>query len=317
MAADFLCQGLKLRGKDGVAVLCHKGVQVFAFIDFFKLKVFVVNVSGVLRPKANLAHGVFGGIAVCAHKLVHAVIRAGSHDVVLNEDALALCGADHGHGFVAVLEIRAGLAGELLYVLRAVEGIRVHGHKRGEAVSAVDVEGLCNGAESVGGIEVSPVLLVELQTPVAPVLAPVGVKVVVVGAFNVDDVPENALLRHCKGGEFKEVVAAVLKDHAVLAGALGGVHKVPAGLKGFGRRNLQGNVLAMLHGVKGHGNVVDPVRADIHKVYVWVFAELLVHFLVAGIYLCAHAAALKDLEVLFGAVRLYVADGGNVAAGNI
>ena len=76
-------------------------------------------------------------------------------------------------------------------------------------------------------------------------------------------------------------------------------------------------MLAMLHGVKGHGNVVDPVRADIHKVYVGVFAELLVHFLVAGIYLCAHAAALKDLEVLFGAVRFYVADGGNVAAGNI
>ena len=102
----------------------------------------------------------------------------------------------------------------------------------------------------------------------------------------------------------------------MLAGALRCVHKVPAGLKGFCGRDFKGNVLSVLHCIEGHGNVVYPVCADVHKVHVRVFTELLVNLFIAGIYLGGHSAAFKDLEVLFCPVRLYVADGCHVASGN-
>ena len=317
MAANFLCQSLKLRGKDGVAVLGHKSVKFLTFIHFLKFKVFVVHLTFHCCAQANLANGILGGKAVCSHKLVHAVIGAWCHYVMFNEDALALCGADHGQGFITVLEVRAGLTGALLNQLGAVERIRIHCHKGGEAVSAVDIEGLGDGAESVGGIEVSPVLLVELQAPVVPIFVPVGIQVVVIGAFHVDNVSKHALLGHGEGRELKEVIAAVFKDHAVLAGTLRGVYKVPACLEGFCRRNFQGNMLAVLHGIECHGNVVDPVCADVHKVHVRVLAELLVGFLISCINLGGHAAAFQYLEVFLCPVRFYVTDSCNVAAGHV
>ena len=139
---------------------------------------------------------------------------------MLNEDGLTLLGAQHGHGDVTVLEVRAGLTGAGCNMLGTVERICVHGHKCGEAVSAVDIENLAYGAESVGRIKVSPMLLVELKAPVVPVTAPIGIKVVVIGTFCMDDVSENTLLCHGKGCELKEVIAAVFQNHAMLAGAL-------------------------------------------------------------------------------------------------
>ena len=92
----------------------------------------------------------------------------------------------------------------------------------------MDVESLADRAETVGRIDIALVLAVEFKTPVSPVAVPVVSKVVAVSTFSMDDVSEYALTRHLECRKLKEVVAAVLKHHAMTPVLLGSVHECPA-----------------------------------------------------------------------------------------
>ena len=139
----------------------------------------------------------------------------------------------------------------------------------------------------------------------------------IVGTLGVDNLAEHTGLRHCKGGKFEEVVAAVLQNYAVLASALGSVDQVPAGLKGFGGRNLDSYVFAVLHSVQGDGHVMEPVGADIDQINGRVLAKLLISLVRAGIRSCNLASGSKKVNILLYPVRLYIAHGGDMAARNI
>ena len=51
---------------------------------------------------------------------------------------------------------------------------------------------------------------------------------------------KRTLLRKLQGHHLEEIIAAVLQNHAVPAGTLGGIDKVPAFLEGIGGRHLDG-----------------------------------------------------------------------------
>ena len=247
-------------------MLGHEFFELFAFDHEFASEVVIADAAGAFRAQADLLGGVFAGIAVGADELIHAVVGARGHHVVLNEDGLTLGGAKHGHGDIASLEVRAVLAGNGLVVLRAVEGIGVHGYERSETVAAVDIEGLADRAEAVGRIEVAAVLAVEFKPPVVPVAGPVVIEIVVVCALGMDNFAEHALAGHLESGELEEIVAAVLENDAVFAGALRGIDEIPAGLESLCRRDFERYVLAMLHGIEGNRHVVNPVCADVDKI---------------------------------------------------
>ena len=234
---------------------------------------------------------------------------------MLQQDGLSFLGPEHGHGDVAIGE-RLVLHAGRLGVFGTVERIGVHGHQGGEAVSAMDVKSLADRTESMCGIEVAAIFLIELQPPVFPVSLPERIQIVVVGAFGMDDFTENTLLSHGESRELEEIVAAVLKNHAVPAGTLGSVHQIPASLQGFGRRNLDGYMLAVLHGIQGHGNVVYPVGADVNEIHVGVFAERLIRGFLSAVHIGGKALSLKILQALLGTVGFYVTDGGHMAAGH-
>lgn len=139
---------------------------------------------------------------------------------------LAVGSAHEGDGVVAVgAFVEAHL---LLYEFEAVDRLGVEGHEGLESVAAVDVHGLAYGTEAVGGIDVTAVVLVEVEAPVALVLVPVRLEVVDVAAGSVKHLAEETLLGHVEGGHLEEVVDAVLEHHAVPLGTLGRVDQLPA-----------------------------------------------------------------------------------------
>ena len=117
----------------------------------------------------------------------------------------------------------------------------------------------------MGSIHVTTVLLVVKKTPaellgvlllVHPVLTPERVEVVNVSALSVEHLTQQALLSHVEGVELEPVVAAVLQNHAVLAGLLGQVNELPALLQVHGAGHLDSGVLAILQSALSYGEVV-------------------------------------------------------------
>ena len=68
-------------------------------------------------------------------------------------------------GVVAITEVVALLAGHFLITFPTAEGVGIHGDECLDAVAAMDVQGLSDGAKSVCGIDVASILLIVFQTP--------------------------------------------------------------------------------------------------------------------------------------------------------
>ena len=101
------------------------------------------------------------------------------------------------------------------------------------------------------------------------------------------------------------------------AGLLRHVHKCPAVFQGIGRGDLDGRVLAMLHGIEGNRDVVYPVGADIDQVDVIPLAEFLESF--SGAAVSGDIAVLPVSEGLLGflhPVGFHVADCDDPGSGN-
>ena len=84
----------------------------------------------------------------------------------------------------------------------------------------MDIEDLTVRSETVSGINVSAMLLVEVKSPIVMIIIPERLKIVDVRALSMENLPEEALLCHIQAGEFKEVIHTVLKHHAMLPGTL-------------------------------------------------------------------------------------------------
>ena len=86
---------------------------------------------------------------------------------------------------------------------------------------------------------------------------------------------EESFLSHIKGGKFKEIIDTVLKLHAMFPCPLRCLHKTPYLIKSHSCRDLNGDVLSMLHGIDTHLGVILPVCNDIYKIYVITLTKLL------------------------------------------
>ena len=161
--------------------------------------------------KAYALRRIFVGEALGAGKLIHACVGSRIHYIVLYVYGLALFGAYHGHGVVAVGKILGGLAGLLLNPLRGAYSLGVHGYEYIHLVASMNVEQLAGGAHTVCGIYVAAVFAVVIHTPVLPIGVPEVSQIVYIAALYVHKLAEKALLSHVQGVHFKEVVHAVFR----------------------------------------------------------------------------------------------------------
>ena len=228
-----------------------------------------------IAPEGEARGGIFVGIALRPDNLIHPVVGAGGHDIVLYEDSLAVMGTDQGRSQVTVFIFHGTLTVAFVSLGLAGEGPGIHRHQFLHPVAPVDAEHLADGADAVGRIHVTVVIPVVGHTPVALIIVPPGVEVVVIGALYVDHVPEEPLLSHIKAGQFEKVVAAVLQHYAMLAGPLGSVHQGPALFDAGRSRHLNRNVLAVLHGIGGHSGVHLPGNGQINEIDIVKLAKLL------------------------------------------
>ena len=270
--------------------------------------------------------GIFGGITLRTGELEETVVGLGIHDVVLDFHDLTVRSAHEGGGVVTVAEVVAGFAGFLFDIFLSVNRLGVHGNEGGEAVTAVNVKALSDGTEAVSGIDVTTILLVVLHAPaeflgvvrgVLPVPIPEVVEVVDVGTFCTEDFTEDACLCHGEGVEFVVVVAAVLKNHAVLASLLREVDELPALVKVHGGGHFDGSVLAILEGALSHGEVVIPVGSDIDEVDVGALAEFHVTVL-AGVDVCGFQPGVAEhFLASFCTCGFIVAESHDFHTGNV
>ena len=106
------------------------------------------------------------------------------------EDRLAFFSADDGGRDISVGKVVGILTATCRHVPGTVEGLCIHRHQSLEPVAAVDVEHLAYRAEAVCRVRISPVFLVEGQSPAVPVFIPEGVEIVAVRSFGVDHLSE-------------------------------------------------------------------------------------------------------------------------------
>ena len=138
-----------------------------------------------------------------------------------------------------------------------------------------------------------------------------------VGTLGADYLAKDAVLRHVEGTEFKPVVAAVFKNHAVLLLLLGQVDECPALLKVHGRGHFDSRVLAVFEGALGYGEVVIPVGGYIYEVDVGTAAEFLIAFCTRVDVGRGKANLLEVALATFGAGCFVVAEGHDLHTGNV
>ena len=104
----------------------------------------------------------------------------------------------------------------------------------------------------------------------------------------------------------------------MLAGLLGHIHKSPDVLKRGCGRDLNGNILAVLHRIEGDRNVMLPVSTDVNKVDVVTVAKLFVGLCASGI-----SGGLRESSVfqcllsLFDTVGLHVTECSDLHARDV
>ena len=116
------------------------------------------------------------------------------------------------------------------------------------------------------------------------------------------------MLRHVERRQFEEIVNAVLEHHAVAPGLLGGVDQLPALVERHGCGNLDGHMLAVLHGVDGHRHMQLPRGADVHQVDVVALAELFPPLLAAVRSRCGEIVFRENLLRLLDPLGIEVAE---------
>ena len=174
--------------RDGVEVFLQDFVAHFGRNKCMWIKVltFGEETGGqlVLQQRETF-NRIFVGKTFRARELIQTVVRSVGVNIMLNEESLAFLGLDHRGGHVAVGEVidTHQFFGDFL----AIVGRRAHADEGLHAVAAMDVEGLAEGPEAVGGVDVAGMGLVEFKAPVFVVFAPIGLQVVDVGAFAVNE----------------------------------------------------------------------------------------------------------------------------------
>ena len=218
--------------RDGVEVFLHDFVAHLGGNKsmWVKMLTFGEETGGqlVLQQRETF-NRIFVGKAFGTRELIQTVVRSVSVNIMFDEESLAFLGLDHRGGHVTVGEVVHihHFLGDLL----AVIGRRAHRDQGLHAVATVNVEGLAERSEAVGGVDIARVVLVELEAPVFVILVPEWLEVVDVSALAVDEFAEHALLGHVESGQFEEVVTAVLEHHAVALGLFGNVDKLPTFFK--------------------------------------------------------------------------------------
>ena len=242
---------------EGMALLLDGGNVCLGVLGYDSLS--GIALDGLLSVEHDAATGVLLRKAASAADGLHAAIGAGSGDVVLQEYALATYGADECVVHTHVVGDVGGW-GERYEVVKTV--------------ATMYVQQLAHGAYAVCGVGVALMLPTEVGHP-ALLSTDVGAvaQVVDVGSLQVGEGAEEALLLHGEHGLVEGVVAAVLEHEAVAAGALGGVDELPALGYGGGGGHLNGYVLALLHGIAGHGGVGEPVGADVYQINVGALTQ--------------------------------------------
>lgn len=84
-------------------------------------------------------------------------------------------------------------------------------------------------------------------------------------AFYMQNFTKDPLLRHIQRSQFKEIVHAVFKLHAMFAGSFGRVDQVPDLLHRHGSRHFYCHMLAVLHRVYAHFRMVFPISRNVHQ----------------------------------------------------
>ena len=187
-------------------------------------------------------------------------------------DGLSLLCPDEGNGVVAVCIAVVSIP---FCEFCSVERIRIHGNKGIHLVASVDAKGPACRSHSVCRINVSAGLLVVYVAPVVLIMVPEWIQVMNIRSFCVNDLAKKSLLSHVEGGEFKEVIHAVLQHHAVSLSLLCCVYQLPTVLDSCCCRHLDCNMLSMFHGIYSHRNMCIPSCNDIYKVYIISVAKLL------------------------------------------
>ena len=138
-----------------------------------------------------------------------------------------------------------------------------------------------------------------------------------VGTLSTQHFAEDTVLSHIEGTQFEPVVAAVLKNHTMLAGLLGKVDELPALFEIHSRRNLDGCVLAILESTLGNREMVVPIGSNVNKVNVGTLAEFLITLL-AAVDECRGQTCLAQIFLAgFGTTSLIVAQSNNLSARNV
>jgi hypothetical protein len=131
-----------------------------------------------------------------------------------------------------------------------------------------------------------------------------------------DDLSEKTGLGEGEHLQFKEIIAAVFKNHAVLPCPFGCIDKVPAVFQSGGRRNFNGDMFPVFHSIKGDGNMMEPIGTDVHKVNIRILTESLVRLLLSAIRIGGKALAREILHAGIDPFLFDVTNGRDMTTGN-
>ena len=297
---------------DGVLVLLHQLISGCIADVVVALEVFVVRYSleVLLRGTESIAFvGVLVSEAVGTDDLIHTVVWAVRSYVVLEVDRLAKSCLDERLSHLTILDYGILYSEFLLHEAGDRGGRYVHRGEVLHAVATVDIEYPASWAKAVCRIDITAILLIEFQAPVAFVVLPEGLEVVDVGTLGAEDITEEALLSHVERGELEEVIDAVLEHHAVTLRALSRVDDVPSFLEGRHSWYFTSDVLALLHSIDHHRGVTCPVGSDVDQVNVGAVAELLPCVFATAVSSCfGEACLLEDGLALLDTVGMKVTE---------
>ena len=295
----------------GVAVLFQpRRIRLPLALAPLILGAFALDVDGVVQ----LPPGALGALEPEV-----LVVGVGGGAVVGQVDHLAVGAADHDPGDVALGHPLAGqfrtVGAVFLIPLMEAHGLGGHGGQGQHPVAPVDAQSLGHKSQLMGGIDFAvaveevPLAVVAVDVAVADLLP----EVVLVSPGGVDQLPENPVANHVEKGQGLVVVALILQEHEFPAGVLHGMDQVPALLDGGGRADLDGRVLAAVHGVDGDADVGGPVGHDHHGVHVLPAVDLPV---VGGAEAVLAPGLFHHLSAQLHPVRVDVADGGDFHVGH-
>ena len=179
----------------------------------------------------------------------------------------------------------------------------------------MNVEQLASRAHTVSGIYIATMILIVIHTPVVPVVWPEVFEVVDVSTFCVKHFTEYALLSHVQCSQFEEVIYTVFKLHTVFTSFFRGIDQRPDFVHGHCRRNFDGNVLAVFHGVDSHLCVMFPVSRDVNEVDIVTFAKFFPGIFATGVRSCFRQACLGQDFLCTGGDK--VAKGYDLCSGDV